>query len=144
MRIASGNRLVAIALLATLSACEDIAGLSKVERPGRISFYDQISTLSAPDTVARNATFNVQFQSFESRCTDIPGRANVAVRVDSVLIYPVVNSARQCNADALLILTYSVPVRVDRAGALTIALTGRKEDATSSGDTVISRRIVLR
>jgi hypothetical protein len=129
-------------LAVVIGGCGTLAGLVKVQQSATIVLFGRIAEVVAPDTVAHSSSFDVQYTSFENKCTDLV-RDELTVRNDSVLLHSVVARTTECG-DALVFLPHVFHVQINAPGAYRVYVNGRKEAQDFFGDTVISRPIVVR
>ncbi len=137
-------RCAPVLLALALCGCEGLAEMAnpRVQQSATIAGVSAVTEIVAPDTVDRDAPFDVRFTSFENGCTHLV-RDEFSVRSDSIVIQSIVATANQCG-DALQLLPHLLHVRVSAPGAYRIYLRGRKETPAYLSDTVVTRALIVR
>ena len=144
-----GLRLLLAGVVAT-TACSlaDLFESPTHEVASLIIFYGDTSRLSAPDTVAPGAAFEVAFQTFGGGCTRTAARTDIDISQNIVRIAPFDRSSGDgtCPSD-LLLLRHSVQVRLDVPGQASLRVVGEQRGGSTgstNGPAELTRHVVVR
>ena len=116
--------------------------------PALIIFFGDTAQISAPDSAARGAAFEVSVPTFAGGCTRTIARTETAIIGTLVVIRPY-NETRRADActDDLIILTHRVSVRFDQPGPATIRVVAEQRPfqgtGTRSGPAQVEHRVFI-
>lgn len=140
--------LLAFACLSAGCTPSSVVDANTYEQPGLLAFYNDTSSIIAPETVQRGVAFIVEFRTFGGGCTRSVSRTHVGTFGLVSLIQPFNRTTRAdgCTRD-LLVLRHVARVRIDEVGTATIRVIGEQRGASDGAANLpieLRRSVVVR